>query len=272
MEPPEEAIDRLGSRTSATSQITEDFFPRSIMITCIRLYIEVGREEAADHLINRFRSVIKPDDLQAHFMLSRMLEMANQYEEALKVFENLEKRYPEDYRILEELARIHEVLGNPDLAAKYRKKADPMSELVGKIVPDFSAIDLDGRPISLQQYRGKVVLLDFWAVWCGPCITEMPNVKRVYNTYRDRGFDIIGVSLDTDEARLRNYLKKNNIRWRQIFSGQKWRSPLAQRHHIRSIPAPWLISRDGTLISRKARGVKLEQLVVEALKDKTENE
>ena len=248
----------------------EQFF--HFYMTLARLYIEVGREKAAEHLINRFRSVIKPDDLQAHFMLSRMLEMANQYEEALKVFENLEKRYPKDSRVLEELARIHEVLGNSELAAKYRKKADPMSELVGKIVPDFSETDLDGRPISLQQYRGKVVLLDFWAVWCGPCITEMPNVKRVYNTYKDQGFDIIGVSLDTDEVRLRNYLRKNNIRWRQIFSGQKWRSPLAQRHHIRSIPAPWLIARDGTLISRKARGVKLEQLVVEALKDKTENE
>ena len=97
-------------------------------------------------------------------------------------------------------------------------------------------------------------------------------MKKVYNTYKDQGFDIIGVSLDTDEARLRNYLKKNNIPWRQIFSGQKWNSPLAQQYHIRSIPAPWLIHRDGTLISREARGVKLEQLVVEALKGKTENE
>ena len=80
-----------------------------------------------------------------------------------------------------------------------------------------------------------------------------------------------GVSLDTDETRLRNYLKKNNISWRQIFSGQKWKSPLAQQYHIRSIPAPWLIARDGTLISREARGVKLERLVVEALKDKSTN-
>lgn len=265
----EETIEALEKGLQRQAD-NEQFF--HFYMTLARLYIEIGREKAAEHLINRFRSVIKPDDLQAHFILSRMLEMANEYEEVLKVFENLEKRYPEDYRVLEELARIHEVLGNPDFAAKYRKKVDPMSELVGKIVPDFSATDLEGRPISLQDYRGKVVLLDFWAVWCGPCITEMPNVKRVYNTYKDQGFDIIGVSLDTDEARLRNYLKKNNIRWRQIFSGQKWRSPLAQGYHIRSIPAPWLIARDGTLISRKARGSKLERLVVEALEDKSTNQ
>jgi peroxiredoxin len=147
-----------------------------------------------------------------------------------------------------------------------------MSELIGEVVPNFSATDLGGKPISLQDYRGKVVLLDFWAVWYGPCLTEIPNLKRVYDTYKDKGFDIIGVSLDTDETRLRNYLKKNNISWRQIFSGRKWNSPLAQQYHIRSIPAPWLIARDGTLISREARGVKLERLVVEALEDKSTNQ
>ena len=97
-------------------------------------------------------------------------------------------------------------------------------------------------------------------------------MKKIYDTYKDQGFDIIGVSLDIDETRLRNYLKTNDIPWRQIFSGQKWKSPLAQKYHIRSIPTPWLIARDGTLISREARGVKLERLVAEALRDKTENE
>ena len=237
-----------------------------------RLYIEVGREKDAENLANHLKSTMNPDDLQAHFALGDMLEMANRGEEVVKVFEELENRYPNNSRVLNELTRIHEELGNFELASEYRKKADPASEFAGRVVPDFSATDLDGKPISLQQYRGKVILLDFWAVWHGPCIAEMPNVKRVYDTYKDQGFDVIGVSLDTDETRLRNYLKKNNIPWRQIFSGQKWKSPLAQQYHIQTIPTPWLIARDGTLISREASGAKLERLVVEALKDKTENE
>ena len=265
----EETIEALekGLQQQADNQRFFHFYT-----TLARLYIEVGREKDAEHLINRFKSIIKPGDLAAHFDLGTMLEIANRDEEMLQVFENLEKRQPNNHHVLDELVRIHEKLGNSELAKEYRQKADPMSELVGKVVPNFSTTDLDSKLISLSDYRGKVVLLDFWAVWCGPCLTEIPNVKRVYDTYKDQGFDIIGVSLDTDETRLRNYLKKNNISWRQIFSGQKWNSPLAEQYHIRSIPAPWLVARDGTLISREARGVKLERLVVEALRGKVENE
>lgn len=270
---PEEAIKALEKGLQQHAD-NERFFHvyRYVYRALARLYIEVGREKDVDNLVNRFKSTMKPDNLQAHFDLGTMLKMANRDKEVLEVFEQLEKRYPDNDYVLDELARIHEELGNSELAGEYRRKADPMSEAVGKIVSDFSATDLDSKPISLQQYRGKVVLLDFWAVWYGPCIGEMPNVKRVYDTYKDQGFDVIGVSLDTDETRLRNYLKKNNISWRQIFSGQKWKSPLAQQYHIQTIPAPWLIARDGTLISREAKGVKLERLVVEALRDKIKNE
>ena len=270
---PEKAIEALEKGLQQHAD-NERFFQvyRYVYRALARLYIEVGRKKDVDNLVNRFKSTMRPDDLQAHFVLGGMLEIANQDEKVLVVFEKLEKRYPDNYYVLDELARIYEELGNSKLAEEYRKKADPTSEFVGKVVPDFSATGLDGKSISLQQYRGKVVLLDFWAVWYGPCIGEMPNVKRVYDTYKDQGFDVIGVSLDTDETRLRNYLKKNNISWRQIFSGQKWKSPLAQQYHVQTIPAPWLIARDGTLISREAKGVKLEQLVVEALRDKIKNE
>ena len=103
------------------------------------------------------------------------------------------------------------------------------------------------------HYRGKVVLLDFWAVWNSFCIGEMLRIKKVYDTYKDQGFEVIGVSLDTDEAKLRNYLQENDIPWRQIYSGLERQSPLAQQYDVRSIPARWLIDRDGTLIAHEAR-------------------
>ena len=155
-----------------------------------------------------------------------------------------------------------------------RRLANAYEEF-GKPAPDFSTTDLEGKPISLQQYHGKVILLDFWAVWNGFCVGEMLKVKKIYDTYKDQGFEIIGVSLDTDETKLRNYLQENGIPWRQIYTGLERQSPLAQQYDVRSIPARWLIDRDGTriaheathkLISSKGREVDLEQLVAEAVK------
>ena len=93
----------------------------------------------------------------------------------------------------------------------------------------------------------------------------MPNVKKVYEKYKDKGFDIIGISLDNDETELRNFLKENDIPWRQVFSGKGWQSPVAQQYGIYSIPNMWLIDKEGKLISNNARGEKLEIMVVKAL-------
>ena len=149
-------------------------------------------------------------------------------------------------------------------------------EKFGEPAPDFSTMDLDGKPISLRDYRGKVVLLDFWAAWNGFCIGEMLRVKKIYDTYKDQGFEIIGVSLDTGETKLRNYLKENDIPWRQIYSGQERQSPLAQQYDVRSIPTRWLIDKGGKLIayevyhkliSRRGREADLEQLVASVIEN-----
>ena len=234
-----------------------------------RLYIKTENEQAADAIIKRFRSVMEPD-LPGYRMLFGMLDEMERYEDMLEAFKKAEQQHPDAEPILWRLAYAYRKLGNTELADVYDRKADPTYELWGKSVPDFSATDLDGNPISLQDYRGKVVLLDFWAVWCGFCINEMPNLKRVYDTYKDQGFDIIGVSLDDEVSELQDYIKENDIQWRQIYSGERWKDdPLAQQYNITGVPSQWLIDGDGKLITHKARGEKLEQLVVEALKNKS---
>ena len=232
-----------------------------------RLYTKTGREGDIDSLIDQFKSVMDPDLERDFFALTDMLKMRDRNEEVLQLLNERKEENLKARSVLGKLAEIFQKLGNTDKAKEYQRKAEPVLAMIGKPVPDFTATDLDGNPISLQEYRGKVILLDFWAVWCGPCIAEMPNVKRVYESYKDAGFDIIGISLDTDKKRLRNYLKENDIAWRQVFSGKGWQSPVAQQYGIRAIPAPWLIARDGTLISQRARGRVLEQMVAEAVKE-----
>ena len=237
----------------------------------IRLYTKVGNEQSANVLIERLKSGTTKD-LDYYRMLFDVLARAERYEEMLEAFKEAEQQHPDAEPILWRLGYIYRKLGNITLADVYDRKADPKYELWGKPVTDFSATDLDGEPISLQDYRGKVVLLDFWGVWCGFCIVEMPNLKRVYDAYKDQGFDIIGVSLDDEESALRDYIKENDIQWRQVFSGKAWRDdPLAQQYNITGVPSQWLIDKDGKLITHKARGEDLEQLVVEALKNKSTN-
>ena len=264
----EEAIATLDARLQQHPD-TESFF--GIYPLLIRLYMKAERKEDAERLINGFKSVMK-QGIQGYRMLFDTLNRMERYEDLLEIFKEAEQQHPDAQPILWRLSHIHKKLGNIELAEVYERKADPTYELIGKPVPDFSATDLDGNPISLQDYRGKVVLLDFWAVWCGFCIVEMPNLKKVYETYKDVGFDVIAVSLDNEETELRDYIKENDIPWRQIYSEEGWDSPVVQQYGITGIPEQWLIDREGKLISHKARGEALERLVAEALKDKPANE
>jgi thiol-disulfide isomerase/thioredoxin len=122
----------------------------------------------------------------------------------------------------------------------------------------FTAID--GREVDLAKLRGKVVLIDFWAMWCGPCIAELPNVKAVYEQYHDRGFEIVGISLDekADQEKLRQFVQQEDLPWPQYYDGKKWKTALAKKFSISSIPTMLLIAPDGRLATTSARGPALE--------------
>ena len=241
----------------------------------LRLYMEAKQEKDVENIIKSFKSVMKPHDadimrFRDYWTLVEMLKVVGKDEEALQLLQHLEKTEKENpfiRSIFSEIAMIHEEKGNSKLAKAYFLKADSRLGMIGKSAPDFSTTDIDGIPISLKDYHGKVVLLDFWSTTCGPCIGEMPNVKKVYDAYKDMGFDVIGVNLDADEVDLHEYLRECNLPWCQIFDGQE--SPLKKLYRVRGIPSPWLIDREGKVISYKARGSELKRLVVEALKEKS---
>jgi peroxiredoxin/outer membrane lipoprotein-sorting protein len=139
---------------------------------------------------------------------------------------------------------------------------------VGAAPLPFSGTDLNGKTINLEQYKGKVVLVDFWATWCGPCIGELPTVTKAYNQYKDKGFDIIGVSLDEadDKAKLTKFVAENKMPWPQIYDGKGWEAGLAKAYGVRAIPFTLLIGRDGKIAAVNPRGNALAPAIEAALK------
>ena len=188
--------------------------------------------------------------------------------EAQHAFQQRFVREPDDWYALHGLSDIYETLGETELAQKYPWTGHSESEAVwkqtawvGKELPDFSAVALDGTPVSFSDYRGKMVLLNFCAKWCGFCAPEMPYIKEAYEHYHKHGFDVIGTSLDESEAELREFIEAHNIPWLQIFDGKGWDSELARYFGIKSVPSQWLIDRDGKIISVETRGEQLGQLI-----------
>lgn len=137
--------------------------------------------------------------------------------------------------------------------------------VVGQAFPAFSGTTVDGKEISLATYKGKVVLVDFWATWCGPCVGELPNVKAAYDKYHAKGFEVLAVSLDGNKAELTEFIAAEKLPWPQIFDGKGWKNAVAKQFNIRSIPAAFLIDREGRLVAKSVRGPALEEALAKAI-------
>lgn len=135
----------------------------------------------------------------------------------------------------------------------------------GNMGPEIILPEKEGKPLKLSSLRGKVVLIDFWASWCGPCRRDNPEVVRMYNRFKDKGFDIFGVSLDRDAASWLAAIEKDGLVWTQVTDLKYWQSEGAKAYGVTSIPHTVLLDRDGKIIARKLRGKALEDKLEEIL-------
>jgi thiol-disulfide isomerase/thioredoxin len=125
---------------------------------------------------------------------------------------------------------------------------------------DIKGTLLNGQPFDQKTLAGKVVLVDFWATWCGPCVAEIPNVLEEYEKYHDKGFEVVGISLDQDRQALEKFVADQKVPWPILFEeseGDGWQHPLATYYGISGIPTVILIGRDGNVITLNARGERL---------------
>lgn len=138
------------------------------------------------------------------------------------------------------------------------------TNFVGQLAMDFNVTDLNGQPLSIEQFRGKVVLLDFWATWCPPCIAEMPNVKRTYAKYKNQNFEIIGISLDRSMTPLKSYIEKEGLTWPQYYDNSR---NVSNMYQVRSIPSTFLIDGEGIIRMTNLRGSALESGVAQLVQE-----
>jgi peroxiredoxin len=138
---------------------------------------------------------------------------------------------------------------------------------IGQPALDFSQKNMQGQSVQFSQYsKGKYVLLDFWASWCGPCRAENPNVLKAYNQFKDKQFEVLGVSLDDDGAKWKEAVQKDGMPWVQVSDLKGWKNEAARQYNINGIPSNFLVDPNGIIIARDLRGEDLEKKLAEVLK------
>jgi peroxiredoxin len=136
---------------------------------------------------------------------------------------------------------------------------------VGSNAMDFTQNDVNGNPIALSSFKGKYVLVDFWASWCRPCRAENPNVVKAYNKFKDKNFTILSVSLDQDKDSWTKAIEKDGLKWNHVSDLKYWSNAVAVQYHIQSIPQNFLIDPNGKIVAKDLRGADLERKLCELL-------
>jgi peroxiredoxin len=140
---------------------------------------------------------------------------------------------------------------------------------IGQAAPEIALPTPEGQVVSLSSLKGKYVLVDFWAKWCGPCRQENPNVVRVFNKYKDKGFTVFGVSLDRSKEDWVRAIKEDNLTWTHVSDLKYWQSEAAKTYSIQAIPFSLLLDPNGVIIAKNLRGPALESKLAEIFDKKS---
>jgi peroxiredoxin len=182
-------------------------------------------------------------------------------EQYLEVYKALDKGLTEKYPNNKDIQSFHAMVQQTEMMV-----AKTEAIKVGAEAPELILPTKDNKDLALSSFRGKIVLIDFWASWCAPCRKELPNVKRVYEKYKNKGFEILGVSLDKDRDAWLEAIDKEGLKWPQVSDLKFWQSEACQTYAVQSIPYTVLVDKEGKIIATDLRGADLDKKLAEIFK------
>lgn len=204
-------------------------------------------EQAQQDQMNVFLQQYNDSDVAPYFIEMNMLRMMS-----LEQISSFYDRFTDRVKQTEKGKEIGERIA-------LLKKLAP-----GSFAPEFELTTPDGKKLALKDLRGHIVLIDFWASWCGPCMDEMPNVKALYEKYHDRGLEIVGVSMDNNKAKWEGAIERTGLVWHHVSSLKGMnRCPVAKLYQVVAIPKLYIVGKDGKIIAKDLRGEDLREKIDE---------
>lgn len=216
--------------------------------------------------VQQYQAAVTEQNKFTMQMQQQMEAFINQNPASLASFAALQNLDPnQQFDLYKKVASgLKEVAPNSPFYQSLQQQVDNMAKLaIGAVAPEIELPNPEGETVPLSSLRGKVVLIDFWASWCKPCRMENPNVVRMYRKYKDKGFEIYGVSLDKNKNAWVQAIQQDNLTWTHVSDLQFWNSRAAKKYNVSGIPKTFLIDAEGKIIGKDLRGPSLEKKLEE---------
>jgi peroxiredoxin len=218
-------------------------------------------DSLSKHFEGPYNSIVKTANSK---LLEKLKQNSSMYSSLIAIQALEPDQYADVYKELD--AGLTKKFPNDNNIKMFHTMVNAMlATAIGQPAPEINLTSPDGNEIALSSFKGKIVLIDFWASWCGPCRKEMPNVVKAYAKFKGKGFEIYGVSLDNDKGRWIEAIAKDGITWPQVSDLKQWGSDVVKLYNIQGIPYTVLLDKEGKILAKNLRGEELEKKLGEVL-------